>query len=142
MPSKLTKLAVAIDIDREARPGAEFVARVHVSDARGRPAPAQVTLWAVDEAVVLLESFRTPDLHEAFGYERGDDVAMMDLRDLRFWEHDGMPTTRSPAVRPGPCRVPQGRPLPDLPARDGPQRLRPGHDEVFVVLDRSTESNP
>lgn len=97
----LTKLAVAIEMDREARPGAELVARVRVSDGNGRPAPAQVTFWAVDEAVVLLESFRVPDLQAAFGYERGDDVRTMESRELLLWEHLGMHTTRSPSMRAG-----------------------------------------
>ena len=99
----LTKLAVAIEMDREARPGAEIVARVRVSDGHGRPAPAQVTLWAVDEAVVLLESFRVPDLQAAFGYERGDDVRTLESRDVLLWEHIGMHSVKSPSMRSAAC---------------------------------------
>ncbi|CAA9525932.1 MAG: SSU ribosomal protein S14p (S29e) @ SSU ribosomal protein S14p (S29e), zinc-dependent, partial [uncultured Solirubrobacteraceae bacterium] len=38
-----------------------------------------------------------------------------------------------PPLRPGPSRISQVRPVPDLPARDGPRGVCPGHDEVFVV---------
>ena len=38
-----------------------------------------------------------------------------------------------PQVRPVPCRVPQVRPLPDLPARGRAQGLHPRHDQVELV---------
>jgi uncharacterized protein YfaS (alpha-2-macroglobulin family) len=97
----LTKLAVGIEMDREARPGAEIVAHVRVHDGANRPASAQVTLWAVDEGVVLLESFKVPDLHEVFAYERGDDVVSLDTRDLLFWEHIGLHHTKEANFRSG-----------------------------------------
>ena len=46
--------------------------------------------------------------------------------------------TPLPPLRPRPLRVPQVRPLPDLPARARAQRLHPRHDEVQLVIDRST----
>ena len=100
-----TKLLVSIETEREYQPGAEIVARVRVHDAFQRPAQAQVTFWAVDEAIVQLASFRTPDLHEVFGQERGDDVATLDTRDLLFWEHIGMHVTQSPSLREGAASV-------------------------------------
>ena len=39
-----------------------------------------------------------------------------------------------PPLRPPACRVPQVRPLPDLPARARAQRLHPRHDEVELVI--------
>jgi uncharacterized protein YfaS (alpha-2-macroglobulin family) len=96
-----TRLAVSIETEREYRPGAEITARVRVHDAAQRPAQAQVTFWAVDEAIVLLAGFRVPELAEVFGEERGDDVRMMETRDLLFWEHIGGHTVRSPSLRMG-----------------------------------------
>ena len=42
-----------------------------------------------------------------------------------------------PPLRPPARRVPQVRPVPDLPARARPQRLHPRHDEVELVSDMS-----
>src|SRR4051795_6038061 len=42
-----------------------------------------------------------------------------------------------PPLRPAPRRVSQVRPVPDLPARAGPQRLHPRHDEVELVVHMS-----
>ena len=39
-----------------------------------------------------------------------------------------------PPLRPRARRVPQVRPVPDLPARARPQRLHPRHDEVELVI--------
>ena len=39
-------------------------------------------------------------------------------------------------------RVPQVRPVPDLPARDGPQRLHPRHDEEQLVSDGMSMTDP
>ena len=41
-----------------------------------------------------------------------------------------------PSVWPIPCRVPQVRRVPDLPARAGAQRLHPRHDQVELVRGR------
>ena len=41
-----------------------------------------------------------------------------------------------PALRPAARRLPQVRPLPDLPARGGPRGLRPRHDQVELVRTR------
>ena len=38
-----------------------------------------------------------------------------------------------PPLRPPACRVPQVRPVPDLPARARAQRIHPRHDEVELV---------
>jgi len=95
------KLAVAIETEPEYRPGAEVTARVRVSDAAGRPAQAQVTLWAVDEGVVLLEPFKVPELGETFSQERDVDVVDVDTRNLLLWEQLGTHRTKAPSLRQG-----------------------------------------
>src|SRR5690606_3132466 len=59
---EVKRLAVEVRPERpEYRPG--DTARVHmrVRDAAGRGQRAEVTLWAVDEGVLALTGYRTPD---------------------------------------------------------------------------------
>jgi uncharacterized protein YfaS (alpha-2-macroglobulin family) len=95
------KLVVGIDTEPEYRPGAEVVTRVRVADAAGNPARAQVTVWAVDEGVYLLEPFEAPRLADLFSLERDVDVVDSDTRELLLWEHVGMHTTKAPSLRQG-----------------------------------------
>lgn len=82
------RLTVEVAPDREtARPGDEIEVRVRVRDADGRPAQAEVTLWAVDEGVLLLEKYAIPDLlaglyggDSSHRYLRGWDSWSSDLR--------------------------------------------------------------
>jgi len=56
------RLAVAITPTRdEMRPGDTAEVEVRVRDAAGRPARAEVTLWAADEGVLALTGYQTPD---------------------------------------------------------------------------------
>ncbi len=95
------KLRVAIVTEPEYRPGAEVTTRVRVSDAAGQPAQAQVTLWAVDEGVILLEPFKVPELAEYFASDREIDVVDSDTRDRLFFEKVGTHTTKPPSLRQG-----------------------------------------
>jgi uncharacterized protein YfaS (alpha-2-macroglobulin family) len=95
------KLTVAIETEPEYRPGADVAARVRVTDPAGRPAQAQVTLWAVDEGVILLEPFHVPELGETFSQEHDIDVVDSDTRDHLFWEKLGMHMTKAPSLRQG-----------------------------------------
>ncbi len=82
------RLTLKVLPDREtARPGDEVEVRARVKDTDGRPLQAEVTLWAVDEGVLLLEEFAIPDLLEGlYGgdsmhrYTRGWDSWGADLR--------------------------------------------------------------
>ncbi|HEY7512820.1 MAG TPA: MG2 domain-containing protein, partial [Vicinamibacteria bacterium] len=57
------RLAVSVKADREEyRPGQPARVEVSVTDAQGRAAPAEVTLWAVDYGVLSLTAYRTPDV--------------------------------------------------------------------------------
>ncbi|HET8541435.1 MAG TPA: MG2 domain-containing protein [Anaeromyxobacter sp.] len=56
------RLAVGVAPSRDvANPGQKVALAVTVRDDRGRPAAAQATVWVVDEAVLGLTGYRTPD---------------------------------------------------------------------------------
>jgi alpha-2-macroglobulin len=58
--------------DTVAEPGAASSVTVEVLDARGRPRPgAEVALWMVDEAILALGDYRTPDPIGTFYFDMG-----------------------------------------------------------------------
>jgi uncharacterized protein YfaS (alpha-2-macroglobulin family) len=66
------RLRVSVTPDRsEYRPGDSARVRVAVRDAGGRGMPGEVTLWAVDEGVLSLTGFRTPDPLDLLYQPRG-----------------------------------------------------------------------
>ncbi len=57
-----SQLGVALDVPAGFQaPGTKARIRVQVRDAGGRPAPARVTLWAVDEGVLALTRYAVTD---------------------------------------------------------------------------------
>jgi uncharacterized protein YfaS (alpha-2-macroglobulin family) len=57
------RLAVDLNASQEEyRPGAKATVSVAVRDHEGKPAPSEVTLWAVDYGVLSLTAYRTPDI--------------------------------------------------------------------------------
>ncbi|HET7457241.1 MAG TPA: Ig-like domain-containing protein [Gemmatimonadaceae bacterium] len=59
---EVKRLAVTLAPERaEYRPADTARVRVAVRDARGRGARSEVTLWAVDEGVLALTGYKTPD---------------------------------------------------------------------------------
>lgn len=57
------RLTVAVDPEHpEYRPGDTAVVRVRVRDAFGHGARSEVTVWAVDQGVLALTGFQTPDV--------------------------------------------------------------------------------
>lgn len=57
------RLQVAVKSDRdEYRPASKAHVDVTVTDAAGKPAASEVTLWAVDYGVLSLTNYRTPDV--------------------------------------------------------------------------------
>jgi alpha-2-macroglobulin len=66
------RLTVAVTPDRaEYRPGDSARVRVQVQDAGGRGVRSEVTLWAVDQGVLSLTGFRTPDPLDLLYQPRG-----------------------------------------------------------------------
>jgi hypothetical protein len=55
----------------EYRPGDTARVRVRVRDAAGRPQAAEVTLWAVDQGVLALTGYATPDVIDLIYQPRG-----------------------------------------------------------------------
>jgi uncharacterized protein YfaS (alpha-2-macroglobulin family) len=75
------RLAVEVSADREEyRPGQKAVVAVAVKDAQGRPAAAEVTLWAVDHGVLSLTGYRTPDVRGAVYAPKALAVTTTDSR--------------------------------------------------------------
>lgn len=79
-----SKLAVAIEPKkRAAAPGQKVGVDVVVKDNAGAPVQSQVTLMVVDEAVLGMTRFQTPDTLAALNRARGWDVrTLVTLEDL------------------------------------------------------------
>ncbi|MBK7586369.1 MAG: hypothetical protein IPI67_40050 [Myxococcales bacterium] len=67
--------------DKELRPGATAEVEVRVRDAAGKPRSAEVTLYAVDEGVLSLIGYRTPDPLPVFTASRPLQVATLESRE-------------------------------------------------------------
>ena len=81
VPPVKQALTVSVAPDREEYlPGAAGTATVKVTGADGKPAAGEVTLWAVDEGVLRLTNYQTPDLLNAFYDQRNLDVTTSDSR--------------------------------------------------------------
>ncbi|HEX6537402.1 MAG TPA: alpha-2-macroglobulin family protein, partial [Gemmatimonadaceae bacterium] len=69
---EVKRLAVSVTpAASEYRPGETARVRVRVADASGAPRRAEVTLWAVDEGVLALTGYKTPDPIDLLYRERG-----------------------------------------------------------------------
>jgi len=69
---EVKRLAVALQPDRtEYRPGDSARVAVRVRDAKGGGPRSEVTLWAVDEGVLSLTGYTTPDPIDLIYQERG-----------------------------------------------------------------------
>ncbi|WP_438021401.1 MG2 domain-containing protein [Sorangium sp. So ce315] len=76
------RLAVRVRPDKaDARPGDPIRVDVDVRDRGGRPARAEVTLYAVDEGVLSLTGYETPDPIPVFGAPRSLKVATIETRE-------------------------------------------------------------
>ena len=76
------RLAVALKPSRaEAHPGDPLEVDVDVKDKAGKPARAEITLYAVDEGVLSLVGYKTPDPIPVFGAPRSLKVATIESRE-------------------------------------------------------------
>ncbi len=75
----ILKVDVAAD-KRKYEPGDEVTATVAVVDHAGAPVSAEVNLFAVDEGVLMLTAYKTPDLIPALFKSRPYAVLAMDTR--------------------------------------------------------------
>ncbi len=75
------RLAVQVSTDKEEyRPLDTARVSVQVADAEGRPAVAEVTLWAVDYGVLSLTDYKTPDVLDSVWVEKSLQVMNEDSR--------------------------------------------------------------
>lgn len=65
------KLDVGIDVEPTHRPGAQVDVNLNLKDAQGRPISGEVTLMAVQEGVLQLTGYTTPNPHKVFYDARG-----------------------------------------------------------------------
>jgi hypothetical protein len=76
------KLAVVVTPDRpEVGPGGEVRVDLAVRGAEGTGQPAEVALYAVDEAVLQLTGYEPPDLLAVFWGPRSDSVSTLEGRE-------------------------------------------------------------
>ncbi len=75
------RLAVEVKPDRsDLKPGEELGVSLAVKDRSGRPAKAELTVYAVDEGVLSLVGYQTPDPVPVFGAPRDNHVATLEAR--------------------------------------------------------------
>src|SRR6185312_3940025 len=76
------RLTLALKPSRtEAHPGDPLDVDVDVKDRAGKPARAEITLYAVDEGVLSLVGYKTPDPIPVFGAPRSLKVATIESRE-------------------------------------------------------------
>jgi len=68
--------------DPKRRPGETAVLNLHVDDATGKSAAAQLTVMVVDEAILNLTGYRPPDLVEQVFQDRALSLSLLDNRPL------------------------------------------------------------
>ncbi|MFL5606333.1 MAG: alpha-2-macroglobulin family protein [Gemmatimonadaceae bacterium] len=69
---EIKRLAITVSPEKaEYRPGDSARVRVRVRDTQGRGPRSEVTLWAVDEGVLALTGYKTPDPIDLLYRERG-----------------------------------------------------------------------
>ncbi|MBD3174869.1 MAG: hypothetical protein GF320_06800 [Armatimonadia bacterium] len=66
--------------DDECRPGDTTTVDFRVEDHRARPAPSQLTVMVVDEAILQMNGYRPPDLVRWIFRHRGHSLHMLDNR--------------------------------------------------------------
>lgn len=76
------RLKIAIAPNKtEAKPGENIEVDLKVTDHLGKPARSEVTFYAVDEGVLSLVGYKTPDPIDVFGAARPLRVASLEMRD-------------------------------------------------------------
>jgi hypothetical protein len=73
------RLAVTVEAPTVNRPQARLTAKLRVQDEAGAPAAADVTVFAVDEAICMLTDFATPDPLKWFLAQRALGVNLFDV---------------------------------------------------------------
>ena len=90
---------------RSPAPGDEINVDIEVKDASGRPARAEVTLFAADEGSLSLIYYSTPQPHQGLFFERRSLVRDTDARGELLQTFTGYHVSSSPSVRMGGTMV-------------------------------------
>ena len=95
---EVKRLAVTLEPERpEYRPADSARVRVRVRDVKGIPARSEVTLWAVDEGVLSLTGYTTPDPIDLIYQERGLGLRLAsNMTTVAPQVPEGMKGTREP----------------------------------------------
>jgi uncharacterized protein YfaS (alpha-2-macroglobulin family) len=95
---EVKRLAVTLEPERaEYRPGDSARVRVRVRDAKGGGPRSEVTLWAVDEGVLSLTGYTTPDPIDLIYQERGLGLRLAsNMTSVAPQVPEGMKGTREP----------------------------------------------
>jgi uncharacterized protein YfaS (alpha-2-macroglobulin family) len=79
---ELRRLAVTVKPNaHDFRPGGEVSVELAVTDAKGAGTPAELTVFAVDEGVLMLTRYATPDPLPVFTASRPLSVSTLETRD-------------------------------------------------------------
>jgi hypothetical protein len=95
---EVKRLTIAVAPEKkEYRPGDTARVRVRVRDAQGHGPKSEVTLWAVDEGVLALTGYKTPDPIDLIYRERGLGVRLAsNMTTIAPQVPDGMKGQREP----------------------------------------------
>jgi hypothetical protein len=85
------RIAVALKLPEHARPQQEIEVEVFLRTPEGRPIAGEVTLWAVDRAVLSLGVEGPLDPIEAFIKQRNSQISIRDTRNLTVGRVPQMP---------------------------------------------------
>ncbi|MBI3785090.1 MAG: alpha-2-macroglobulin [Deltaproteobacteria bacterium] len=78
------RVEVKLEHAEKARPGDKVPVTLHVSDPHGKPLPAEVTLWLVDQAVLALGKEQRLDPVPDFITDTTTRLAVRDTRSMPF----------------------------------------------------------
>jgi uncharacterized protein YfaS (alpha-2-macroglobulin family) len=77
------RISVKVSPDKKTiAPSERFTVKVETKDHQGKPAPTEVALMIVDEGVLSLMGYQTPDPTSVFWVSRGRDAPLKDIRNL------------------------------------------------------------
>jgi uncharacterized protein YfaS (alpha-2-macroglobulin family) len=122
---------LAVDVapaKKEYRPGDTARVELRVRDAAGAGQRAEVTLWAVDEGVLALTGYRTPDPIDLIYQPRGIGLRLASTLasvapQVRKGRRDGGRRAAAAARRGATSCAPASRPPPSSSARSSPMRV-------------------
>ncbi|MGI6783976.1 MAG: MG2 domain-containing protein [Aminivibrio sp.] len=91
------KLSVALEIPERVLPGETVKARGVIRDGSGEPVKGEVSLFFVDEGILSLTAFKTPDPWAYFMAKRALGLSVYDMYDLLM----PLESRETPLLKPG-----------------------------------------